>query len=175
MSVRHVLEYARITLWVVESHMDPIVLIFLLLAAGAVLFVGELLLPTHGVLGIVGLVCLGLSIALVFTLNKWIGLAIFLAAMVASPFLLNLAMWIWAKSPVGKRIILQPIELSRAPAPIRIGQSGLAVTELRPMGECDFGDQRLEAVSQLGIIPAGAKVKVVAIDNGRPTVRACET
>ena len=58
--------------------------------------------------------------------------------------------------------------------PIKLGQIGISVNEMRPLGECDFGDQRLEAVSELGIIAPGSKVRVVAIDNGRPTVRAVD-
>jgi len=96
---------------------------------------------------------------------------IFLAAIVASPLLASLAMRIWAHSPVGRRIILQPSVTMRQPSAISLGQIGVTVTPLRPMGECDFDDQRMEAVSQIGIIPAGTKVKIIAIDNGRPTVR----
>jgi hypothetical protein len=41
------------------------------------------------------------------------------------------------------------------------------------MGECEFDDdgQRLEVISEHGMIPPGTKVKVVSIVNGRPAVR----
>jgi hypothetical protein len=40
------------------------------------------------------------------------------------------------------------------------------------MGEVDFDEQRLEAISERGIIiAAGQRVKVVAVTNGMPTVR----
>jgi membrane-bound serine protease (ClpP class) len=154
--------------------MDPTSLIFLLVAAGVVLLLAELLLPTHGVLGVLGLLCLGAAIVVVFTINKWAGLIVFLAAILVSPLLLNLAMKLWAKSPVGRRVILQPVENARASVPVTPGQVGTTVTELRPLGECDFGDARLEVASQLGIIRAGTKVRIVAIEQGRPTVRAVE-
>jgi membrane-bound ClpP family serine protease len=72
---------------------------------------------------------------------------------------------------VGRRIILQPLQTAPAPAAVAIGQTGVAVSELRPMGECDFGNQRIEVISELGMIQPGQKVKVVAINSGRPTVR----
>lgn len=152
--------------------MDPIPLILLLVACGVVLLVGELLLPTHGVLGIAGLVCIGVAIIVVFTLNKWAGLAVFFATLVASPFIMTWGMSLWAGSPVGRRIILQPHQNNEAALPIQLGEIGTAATELRPMGECDFGENRIEVISELNIIPAGTRVKVVALNNGRPTVRA---
>jgi membrane-bound ClpP family serine protease len=152
--------------------LDPLTLILLLVAGGIVLLVGELLLPTHGLLGVVGLLCLGGAIAVCFRVNKWVGLGVFIGAIVASPFLIQAALYLWAKSPVGKKIILEPVQISRAPSPVRIGQVGVAISEMRPMGEVEFGDVRLEAMSELGIILAGQKVKVVSIDAGRPTVRA---
>jgi len=154
--------------------MDPISLIILLVACGIVLLIGELLLPTHGMLGILGVLCFGAAIGVCFQMNKWIGLGVFFVAVIASPFALGLAMSLWARTPVGRRMILAPLETSRAPSPIKLGQIGISVNEMRPLGECDFGDQRIEAISELGVISPGAKVTVVAIDNGRPTVRAVE-
>jgi len=155
--------------------MNPIALIFLLIAAGVVLLIGEMLLPAHGALGIAAVLCFGGAMIVLFRMNQWIGLGIFLAAVVASPLLANLAMQIWFKSPVGRRIILPPMQTTSRPTSVKLGQIGVTVTELRPSGDCDFDDQRIEAFAQLGTIAAGEKVKVIAIDNGRPTVRVIET
>jgi membrane-bound ClpP family serine protease len=154
--------------------MHPLALILLLAGVAAVLMVAELLLPAHGLLGITSLLCLAGAIATCFYLNRWAGLILLATVVLASPFLFNLGLQVWAKSPIGRRVILQPIETARAPAAVRIGQIGVAVTNLRPMGECDFSGHRLEALSELDIIPSGQKVKVIAIDSGRPTVRAVD-
>lgn len=155
--------------------MGPLELIILLVAAGAVLLVGELLLPTHGLLGVVGALCLGGAIGVCFYLNRWLGLGVFFAAIVVSPVAFYGAMNLWKRSPVGRRIILPPVETSAAPALVRAGQLGITVSELRPTGECEFGQQRLEAISDLGMIAPGEKVRVVAVSNGRPTVRRVES
>ena len=152
--------------------MDPIALSLLLLAGAAVLLVGELLLPTHGVLGLMGLVCLAGAIGVTFYINRWLGLGIFLAAVVASPFAWAVALKVWERSPVGRRVLLPPIEAPRAVIPVKLGQVGTAFSELRPMGEVDFEDQRMEAISERGIVRAGQKVKVISVTNGIPTVRA---
>jgi membrane-bound ClpP family serine protease len=154
--------------------MDPMFLILMFAAAGIVLLVGELLVPTHGVLGVFGVLCFAAALVVVFRINQWVGLGVFLGMILASPFLITFAMNLWAKSPVGRRVILQPLEKRASASSVMVGQTGSAVTELRPIGECDFGEYRLEALSELGIIHAGQKVRVVSIDNGRPTVRAVQ-
>jgi membrane-bound serine protease (ClpP class) len=58
------------------------------------------------------------------------------------------------------------------PLPVQIGEVGVAVSEMRPGGECEFAGRRLEAYSDHGIISAGTRVQVVSIDNRRPVVRA---
>jgi membrane-bound ClpP family serine protease len=150
---------------------DPTTLGIMLLACGVVLLVGELLLPTHGILGIVGLLCFGGALGVVFYLNKWLGLALFFAAIVASPFLFSIMMKLWVRTPVGRRIILQPQQTLIRPAAVNIGQVGTTTSELRPIGECEFGEMRLEVVSELGMIAPGTRVRVIAISNGRPMVR----
>src|SRR5262245_55179182 len=152
--------------------MDPMALILMFAAAGIVLLIGELLLPTHGLLGVLGLLCFAAALVVVFRVNQWAGLGIFLAMILASPFIVNCAMNRWARSPVGSKLILQPLQRQPATSSLLVGETGTAVTELRPVGECDFGPQRLEALSELGIIHAGQQVRIVSIDNGRPTVRA---
>lgn len=151
--------------------MDPISISLLLLAAAVVLLFGELLLPTHGVLGIAGLLCIAGAIAATFYINQWLGLGVLLAAVIASPLLWGAAIRMWERSPVGRRLILQPGEPVRAVIPIKLGQVGVTVSEMRPMGEVDFDDQRLSAMAERGMIRAGEKVRVVAVVNGRPTVR----
>jgi membrane-bound ClpP family serine protease len=47
----------------------------------------------------------------------------------------------------------------------------MTVSELRPMGWCEFDGQRLEAMSEHGIVPPGTRITVVALVNQRPTVR----
>src|SRR5688500_11648181 len=153
--------------------MDPIALSLILLAGAVVLLVGELLLPTHGVLGLMGLLCLAGAIGVTFYINRWLGLGVFLAAVVASPFAWAIGLRIWERSPVGRRVLLPPADVARPVIPVKLGQVGTAFSELRPMGEVDFdNDQRMEAISERGIIRAGQKVKVVNVTNGMPTVRA---
>ena len=151
--------------------MDPLALILILIAAGVALLVGELLLPTYGLLGLLGLLCFAGVMVVAFMIDRWLGLSVFLGSVIASPFLITVGLNLWSRSRVGRKIILPPIEGTRGVAPVGLGDLGVAVTDMRPMGECDFGDQRLEAISERGIIRHGDKVRVVGVVNGRAIVR----
>lgn len=151
--------------------MAPGVLAITLFAAGLVLLAAELLLPTHGVLGILGGGAIVAALVVCFWINAWLGLAAFLATIVAMPFVGTYAVRLWPRTPLGRRLVLQPIPPA-APAPtVAIGQTGVTASELRPGGVCDFDDRRYEVFSEHGLIPAGATVRVVAIHDNRPIVR----
>jgi membrane-bound serine protease (ClpP class) len=81
---------------------------------------------------------------------------------------------VWTKTPIGKRVVLTPIEAQRPVVTLRLGDVGTAVTELRPMGECEFGGDRFESLSERGIIPAGTQVKIVAMRDGKAVVRRAQ-
>jgi membrane-bound ClpP family serine protease len=151
--------------------MDPIFLILILVGAGIVLLVGELLLPTHGGLGIAGVLSLLGAVGVCFYLNQWLGLGVLVAGILISPFVWNFMIAAWLKTPVGKRIVLTPFESKVSPPPVQPGDIGVTVSELRPMGEVEFGQMRIEAISELGMIPPGSTVRVVAIREGMPAVR----
>jgi membrane-bound serine protease (ClpP class) len=154
--------------------MDPILLILLLVGVGVVLLIGEALLPTHGIVGAAGVLCFIGAIGVCFYINRWLGLGVSVAAVALSPFLVSGFIHVWKRSRIGRRIIMPPIESTLPPPEVHIGQTGVAFSELRPMGECDFGDRRVEALSEHGLIKPGTKVKVVAFTNGKATVRAID-
>ena len=75
---------------------------------------------------------------------------------------------------LGRRLILKPIESPLQLSAIKVGQTGIAASELKPLGMCDFGLDRVEVISEFGIVPAGTAVRVVAVIDNRPTVRAVD-
>ena len=146
--------------------MTPTFLCILLFAIGIVLIVGELLLPTHGMLGIVGGGAILGAIGIGFHMNQYLGLSMLVVSLIVAPIAANL----WPRT-VGKRIIMPTIESTVQPPHVGLGQIGVAVSELRPMGWCEFDDRRHEARSEIGVIGAGRRVRVVNIESGRLVVR----
>jgi membrane-bound serine protease (ClpP class) len=143
----------------------------LLLAIGAVLLIGELLLPTHGLLGVAGVAAALLAILVSARENVWAGLVLTVLLALSTPLIWAAAVKIWPKTFVGRRVMLPPLANTPAESRVQVGQSGVTVSELRPMGTCEFDGERVEAISEHGIVPPGTAVRVVALVNNRPTVR----
>jgi len=144
----------------------------LLLAIGVILFVAELILPTHGLLGVVGGCTMLASVFVALKQNAWVGLALLCVCAAATPLVWMAFVKIWPRTPIGRRLVLPEMAPPPPGAPVRVGQAGVAVSELRPMGMCEFDDgTRIESYSEHGIIPAGTTIKVIALVNNRPTVR----
>jgi membrane-bound serine protease (ClpP class) len=52
-----------------------------------------------------------------------------------------------------------------------IGVEGVAVTDLHPSGTAQFGEERVDVVSEGGFVPAGTRVQVVQAEGYRHVVR----
>src|SRR5687768_12879846 len=98
--------------------MDPLPLSRLLFAAGLLLLVAEVALPSHGVIGLLGAACIVAGVGVVFYLHPWAGLALATGLTVATPFLISLWLKIWPKTPFGRRLILSS-PVSGKPASVR--------------------------------------------------------
>lgn len=152
--------------------MEPISWAICLMLAGLILLAGELFLPTHGVLGVMGAMCILGCVVACFVINKYLGTGALVAVSAASPFVVALALKIYPYTPVGRKMMLQPVESRLHPPTVRVGDTGQTLSELRPMGLCEFSGDRVEVRSEYGIIPARTAVRVVNVDAGRLIVRA---
>ena len=153
--------------------MTPLTLAILLALAGLALLVVETFLPTQGVLGAIGAAALAACVVVCFRVDSRLGFGVMAALVVAAPFAAMAGVKLWPKTPVGRRMILAPAAADELAAPaVQVGQTGVTVSELRPMGVCAFGADRVEARAEHGTIPAGNQVRVVEVIDRRPTVRA---
>lgn len=156
--------------------MTPLALVILLFSIAAALLIAEMLLPAHGVLGVAGVGALLGGIVVCYQMSHALGLYVALGLAVAAPFAGAAWMKLWPRTPLGRRLILGPTRPTRDAAEaanaVRVGQTGVVAAELRPNGLCDFGGDRLAARSERGVLPAGQRVQIIAIVDGRPTVRA---
>lgn len=155
------------------AAMDPLLIALLLLVAGLVLLVAEAVVPAYGAIGVLGGLALIASVVYAFIAGPGYGVALLIVMLIGSPFAFVWMMELWPKTPVGKRLVLSATVPDREKQQaVPLHAKGRSVTELRPMGECDFGELRCEAISEYGIIEAGRDVVVVGYDeNGRPIVK----
>lgn len=150
--------------------MDPILILALLLAAAIVLVVSEAFLPTHGVLGGVGVMLAIVAVVIGFRISTATGAGVFAACAVAAPILTILVLKTWQRSPIGKRITLTATTAPIEHEQIRVGDVGRTISALRPMGEAEFGPVTVQVQTNTGTIEPGRKVKVIAYRDGVATV-----
>lgn len=143
---------------------------------GIALLAAEALLPSHGLLGIAAAISFLLCVIYCFFISATTGLLVFAALVVAGPVIAIYMIDLWPHTPVGRRLVLpKTTDVAAAPdgaAPPAIGSRGIAVTELRPMGVCEFSGRRVEAASASNIIAAGSAVEVISLEASRPIVKA---
>lgn len=153
--------------------MDSLLIPIILFAIGALLIALEVFLP-GGVLGAMGALAIVAGVVLCFFFSVTAGVIAMIALVVLGPAV----GWAWVTNahrlPGSRSLFLSgtadPLPATPVNA-LRPGQIGVAISELRPGGTCEFDGERLEARSEEGIIPAGASVRVVAFEDGIATVR----
>jgi membrane-bound serine protease (ClpP class) len=161
----------------------------LLLAAGLVLLVVEaFVLPGFGVAGFLGLLAVGSSVYLSMV-SFWSSAAdLSLAAGVMALAGIVVIMFAWAlirHLPRSGRFARSGLMLQDATSresgysssEVRgelMGANGVALTDLRPAGVAQIGDERIDVVAESQWIDAGTRVRVIRSDGASYVVRAAE-
>jgi membrane-bound serine protease (ClpP class) len=156
----------------------------LLLVIGlAALAIEILVLPGFGIAGVIGIVCLTVSVvlALTGTAPTPSDLAQALAIVAASAVIIAAVAYTWIRHlPTSNRfggLLLKGAGhrlegFVTAPSrPDLVGRSGVALTDLRPSGTAGFGDERLDVVTEGEYLRQGSAVEVIRSDGYRHVVR----
>lgn len=148
------------------------------LVAGLLLLFVEVFIPSGGLIGFLSIGMLVVSLWLGFTHSTTTGLALLVSLLVLLPMTLGLAVKLWPKTPMGKRLILRPPDADELlpesfgpPLEHLIGQFGRTLTPLRPSGAVDFEGRRLDGLSEEGLIPTGSLVQAVQVRGHQLVVR----
>lgn len=147
-------------------------LIITLLLVGAALMFLEVFLPGL-IAGVLGLLCLLAAVVLAYAEGFATGnivLGIVIAGLAAGT-------WCWLKffpesRIAGLFISRQAVGEIGTDRPELIGQTGVAVTSLRPSGTATLDGKRVDVVAESGFIERGTPVKVIAVEGLRVVVRA---
>ncbi|MFG0259489.1 MAG: NfeD family protein [Phycisphaerales bacterium JB041] len=156
-----------------------------LLAAGLLLVVAELFIPSGGLIAIGAGAAAISGIVVLFRHNDpWWGFIGIGLVLIGTPISLNLALKIWPSTPVGRRMLMgdtteADLEAKRA-AELEarerrralVGAEGEVVSPLRPVGIVRIGDARHDALAESGIIEPGQRIRVTAVTDNQLKVRA---
>jgi len=144
----------------------------------ALLLVAEVFVPSGGLISLCALACLIAGIVIFFnysTAAGWIGIGL---AVVMIPSVLIIAYKIFPKTRFGRSVTLTPVERETGDAipdtgrlKDMLGKTGKVITPLRPVGTCQFGDNRFECVAESGFVVTGQTVKIIRVQGTQLTVR----
>ncbi|GEL07275.1 NfeD family protein [Salisediminibacterium halotolerans] len=148
----------------------------ILFGAGAVLLLIEIFSPSFGVLGVLGIAAVLSSLVLsgYSTTNILFALAIALVITAVASFLFLKYI---GYSGTLKKIVFEDQAgneqgyVSNTSREHLLGETGRALTILRPSGTAEFNNERLDVVSEGGYIEQGRKVKVVSVSGSKMVVR----
>ncbi|MFS0839628.1 NfeD family protein [Paenibacillus sp. 1P03SA] len=146
-----------------------------LFVLGVLLLLLELVIPSFGILGIAGSISLFSGVILAAD-NPQTAALLLVIAFVAAVVLLFIAVKKFPARGVWNRFILKE-ELTTEQGFVSssfklhlVGQTGTSLTPLRPSGTAQFGEDRVDVVTEGGFIPAGRLVKVVLVEGSRVVV-----
>ena len=139
-----------------------------LFVAAFLLFLFEIFLP-GGVLAIMGMVLL--FIAGFISMQMFgivIGMLVLLGSLSAALVLFFLEVYFLQKGPFAKIFISSDRITSVSNAPVAkadlVGQSGEALTKMRPSGKVCVGERVYEATCQEGSLEPGDRIEVLRVD-----------
>lgn len=153
----------------------------ILLGVALLLLLVEVFIPSMGVItftaGAVALV----GIVLLFRVSPGWGITGLLTMMVLGPMVVIFGLQVLPHTNAGKKLLYG--ESGKAEIAVRdnpeeaealarlVGAEGVVVVDLRPMGVIRIGDRKLDAVSEISFVRAGARVRITAADGMTIRVR----
>ena len=166
--------------------MDSLLWAFALLSVGVLFLVMEVFLPSGGVLAFFAGSSMIAAIAIGFSGGFRPGMIVTLVTLIVLPISVGLAIKLWPKTPLGRRMVAPAPDLSAdsALAQVRqereslVGKIGMATTKMLPSGEVTIDGDAYDAVTAGMAVEPGQVVEVVDVRANRivvkPTSRTLE-
>ena len=149
-------------------EMDYGTWMIVLLAAAALFYLLEILTPSFGILLTFGLLSFVGAVVCGYQLDSAVGTIVLVAGAIGTPaYLYFVTRWL-PNSPIGKVVFLKKApNATNEATPMAneleqlVGQSGVAVTTLRPSGVVTIEGHRYDAVAEMGLIEKDTPVTVL--------------
>lgn len=154
--------------------------LFLIILA-AFLLVVEIFVPSFGLLTGCAVAAFAGGIWVFFresTAAGWMGVGI---AVVVMPIVWVVTYRMFPNTRFGKSVSLAGPKRDKGDAipdtpdlAKMLGERGVVISPLRPVGMCEFDGERLECVAETGYVENGVTIKVIRVEGTQLTVRILE-
>jgi membrane-bound serine protease (ClpP class) len=158
--------------------MSPLTVAYLLILLGLAMLAAELFVPSGGALFLVSSLCIIGGVVLTFIYGDTAtGMVTLLGVFVVVPALAGLMLYLWPRTPMGRRLVLRDRDDETALSPVNLelealrGRYGRALCDLRPAGVVDFDGRRVDTISEGLMVVAGAWVRCIDVRAGTVVVR----
>lgn len=159
--------------------MDPWVWALLLLAIGLSLSILEVFFPSGGMLGFLAAAALVAAVVMAFREGQTVGLMVVAATLVGVPIVVAVALQLWPKTPMGRRMLLaSPTGAEVLPHNPKqeqlrglVGHTGYAKSKMLPSGAVSIDGRTIDALSEGMPIEMGQRVRVIEVRANRVVVR----
>lgn len=148
------------------------------LALGLLLLVLEVFIPSGGMIGLCSIACLVLCLWYAFAESLGLGLAFMIVDLIALPLTAALALSLWSRTPLGRKLFLRPPEageigISHSDQHLGdlVGLEGRSLSALRPSGHVEIRGRRVDALAEEGFVPEGVTVLGIRVRSGQLVVR----
>lgn len=149
--------------------------IILLFAAGLVLIVAEVFIPSMGLLGLAAALCIVGSIGMAFYEDTGAGMKMLVASAVFVPLVMTFGIKLFPSTPMGKKLMARGYSFEDGTAVDRrdqglVGKTGMVEAPLRPAGIARIEERRVDVVSRGEMIDRGESIVVVEVSGNRVIV-----
>lgn len=142
-----------------------------LMGVAIVLLALEVFVPSGGVISVISAICAIGGIGMLFKHDTGWGVTGMLTMLILMPITLAWGFKMLPSTPIGRAILggrtddeREEIERAERDRAMRlralVGLEGVALTDMRPVGEVDLGDEVIEAYAEHDWIEAGQRVVV---------------
>jgi membrane-bound serine protease (ClpP class) len=163
--------------------MQPLHLAWLLIAAGLLLLLAELVVPS-GIFFVLAVAAIigGVVMTFNYSNDPYWGWVTLLIVFIAVPVVAGILFHYWPKLPVGKKFFLsgpdEDATLASMPVNVELeqlrGRFGRTLSALRPAGVVDFDGKRVDCITEGMMVDAGQMVRCMDVKAGKVIVRPVE-
>lgn len=143
---------------------------------GIVLLVLELVIPSFGLLSVLGAISLFGGVMMASSDPKQAALSVGIAILIAIPVVILAVKYfhhrgVWNRFILRQQLTTEEGFVSGPSKQYLIGLQGISITPLRPAGTVQLGDERVDVVTDGSFIAASQHVEVIRVEGARVVVR----
>jgi membrane-bound serine protease (ClpP class) len=150
-----------------------------LIGVGFLLMVAELFIPDGGIMFVLAISSIAIGITFIFWHDTTTGLYALVGVAIVLPIMGGLFLYIWPRTPLGRRLFLPPSDATDTMAALPANQEleslkgrfGKTISALRPAGVVDFEGRRVDTITEGMMVEPGQWVRCVDVRAGKVVVR----